>query len=96
MTKPAIEVPVSEPSNEREYITYVVYYMYFKGVEFFDSDEYLDVECNFACEMGFEFEEYDDDSPESRWNRLLESLARQAHFQLADIHTLNGRHNRPN
>ncbi len=96
MTKPAIEVPVAEPSNEKEFIAFCVYYIYFKGVEFLDTDEYMEAEINFAVEMGFSFEEYDDDSPESRWSRLLESLARQAHFQLADIHQLCGRHNRPN
>lgn len=95
MTRPAIEVPVEEPSDEREFITYCVYHAYYKGVEFFDTDEYLEAEINFAVEMGFEFEEYDDESPESRWNRLLESLARQTHFALADIHRLNGYHNRP-
>lgn len=93
MTKPVIEVPVAEPSNEKEFIAYCVYNAYFRGVEFFDTDEYFDTECNFAVEMDFSFEEYDDEDENSRWNKLLREMARQAHLQLADIHVLTARHN---
>ena len=96
MTKPAIEVPVAEPSNEKEWITYLVYNLFFHGMNFVDTDEYMEAEINFAVEMGFSFDEYDDESPDSRFNRLLESLGRQAHFQLSDIHTLTARHCRNN
>lgn len=84
--RPQIQQPVPYPSTELEMIDYIVWNTVFYGVSFFDTDEYYDVECNYACEQDFELEEYDTDDQEGRWPRHLESLARQAHLKMADVH----------
>lgn len=96
MTKPAIEVPVEYPSNEKEMITYLVYNIFYHGVNHLDSDEYLDVESEYACEVDFTLEEYDDDDTNSKWNRHLESLMRQTYFAISDINSLIARNCRNN
>lgn len=83
--KHAIPVPVRVPTTPDEMVNYIAYHILHEGLNFFDSDQYLDDESEYAAE-DFSLEEYDDESPTSRWQRHIEDLTWEAHLLVADQH----------
>lgn len=78
--------PVTEPTTPQEMVQYVAFHLYRDGARYFDSDEYLDVEVDYAQEQGFDFDDYDDDDAKSRWNQHISTILRDAHFLAMDQH----------
>lgn len=84
MTGPT--VPVTQPANEQEMVDYIVFNVLFHGMNFFDSDEYIDVEVDYAVESGYTLEEYEQEDGDNRWTKHINGLIRAAHHGLVDHH----------
>lgn len=86
-----MDVPVTSPTNPKEFCDYLVYWIANEGLNFLDSDMYLDAESDFACEMDYTIEEYDDEAEDSKWNQFLNDIMRSVWFGLADEFITMGR-----
>lgn len=85
-----ITIPVKVPTTPEEMINYLAYHILFHGLNFFDTDEYLDAEAEYASE-DFSLEEYDSEDDNSRWQRHIDQLCWEAHLLLADQHIIAAR-----
>ena len=86
-----MRVPVASPSTPEEFHDYLVYWIKMEGLNFLDSDMYLDAESEFACEVDFTLEEYDDEAEDGRWNEYFKYVMRSVWFGLADEFMTKGR-----